>query len=232
MRRQIALQNVHYTSSMIIDDLVYTFRRSKRAKRLSLRIDADKGLEIVLPRGTTESHGLHFLKQNYEWVRRHYQPPNYQLIKELDLQCINHRVDIRYLPSAAKQVRLSNPLPEVLILSGPIKDARCCQPQLNRWLKRQATLHLLPMLTELSNETGLIYRQAAIRLQRGRWGSCSAEGDISLNARLLLKPYEFVRYVLIHELCHLKELNHSPRFWKLVASFVPDYQRIKQLADS
>ena len=214
---------------MSINDLVYSFRHSKRAKRLGLRIDREKGLEIILPPGCTESHGLRFLKQQHEWVRKNYQPPDYQLLKELNLQCINQKIIIRYLPSTANQVRLRNPLPDVLIVSGPIKDARCCQSKLNCWLKKKAKQTLLPILVELSEQTGLVYRTASIRLQRSRWGSCSAEGDISLNARLLYQPYEFVRYVLIHELCHLQELNHSPRFWQLVASFVPNYRQLKRM---
>ena len=217
---------------MNIDEIVYTFRRSKRAKRLSLRIDQEKGLEIVLPYGCSESRGLCFLKQHREWVTKNYQSPDHQLLKQLEFPCIEQTIAIRYLQSTTKHVRLSNPLPDVLIFSGPIKDARCCQPKLNRWLKQKAEQHLLPLLAELSEQTGLVYHSASIRLQRGRWGSCSAKGDISLNARLLYKPYEFVRYVLIHELCHLEELNHSPRFWRLVESFVPDYHHLKQLTSS
>lgn len=209
---------------MTLDDIAYTIRHSSRAKRISLRIDRDNGLEIVLPKGCRDEQGLQFLHERQHWVLRHYQQPDYQLISKIDLVCLDKQIAVRYLPTDTKHVRLSQPLDDVLIFSGPIRDRRCCQAKLDRWLKSTAQAYLLPLLKTLSEETGLIYRHASVRLQRSRWGSCSANGDISLNARLLYKPYQAVRYVLIHELCHLRELNHSAKFWRLVAKYEPEYE--------
>jgi predicted metal-dependent hydrolase len=80
----------------------------------------------------------------------------------------------------------------------------------------------LRWLDELSAEHRLPYAKASIRQQRTRWGSCSRHGTISLNARLLFLPPVLVDYVLLHELCHTKELNHSPRFWALLGSQDPE----------
>jgi hypothetical protein len=113
-----------------------------------------------------------------------------------------------------------------LLISGDIDDERMCRAALGRWLMRQAHKHLVPSFVSLSRELGLPYTRMLIRRQKTRWGSCSRNGTISLNAKLLFLAPETVDYVMIHELCHRVELNHSPRFWRLVERHCPDYRRI------
>jgi predicted metal-dependent hydrolase len=93
-----------------------------------------------------------------------------------------------------------------------------------RALVARARRELPPRLLELASAHGLAVSRISIRNQRWRWGSCSRTGHICLNWRLVTMP-EWVRdYVLIHELMHLKRMDHSPRFWKLVAAACPAYQ--------
>ena len=81
-------------------------------------------------------------------------------------------------------------------------------------------------LAKVAAEDGFRYARAQIRRQRTRWGSCSASGTISLNVCLLFLRPQVVRYLLVHELCHTRHMNHSKRFWALVASFEPDYRAL------
>jgi predicted metal-dependent hydrolase len=88
-------------------------------------------------------------------------------------------------------------------------------------LRRRAAIELPPQLMALAARHGIAVERVSIRNQRGRWGSCSSRGGITLNWRLALAP-EFVReYVMLHELMHRHEMNHSPRFWRLVAAVCP-----------
>jgi predicted metal-dependent hydrolase len=89
---------------------------------------------------------------------------------------------------------------------------------------RQAHEILVPWLGEISREIGIPFTRTAIRKQKSRWGSCSRIGTISLNAKLLFIDPDLVRYILIHELCHIREMNHSPRFWRLVAAYYQPYK--------
>lgn len=113
-----------------------------------------------------------------------------------------------------------------LLISGAVENERACRAALGRWLLRQAQQHMVPGLQRTSRELGLPFKRALIRRQKTRWGSCSRNGTISLNAKLLFLSPETVHYVMVHELCHRVELNHSPRFWRLVERYCPDYRRI------
>ena len=214
----------------------YTIRRSKRAKRISMRIIPDQGLELVLPEGVSERAGLRFLKAHRGWIAEHaemlmpeaiaLEQQRYRLVETIQLRCVNELYPVRYLQVSTGKVKLACE-DQVLIFSGKIKDMRDCEDALKDWLKHKARLHLIPLLDRLSELTGLQHRGVSIRYQQTRWGSCSEKGDISLNARLLYQPRDVVRYVLIHELCHLQEMNHSRAFWRLVERFEPQYRLLR-----
>ena len=101
-------------------------------------------------------------------------------------------------------------------------------PAPNReWLSR-ARRELVPRVGELAYQHGLRVQRVSIRRQRSRWGSCSRRGSISLNWRLVHAPAHVRDYVIIHELMHLREMNHSPRFWAHVDAACPDRETAEQ----
>ncbi len=95
-------------------------------------------------------------------------------------------------------------------------------------LRERARKELPPRLLEMAAQHGLTVTGVSIRNQRTRWGSCGRDGKISLNWRLVLMPPPVRDYVLIHELMHLRRLDHSPAYWKLVAAACPDYRDARQ----
>ncbi|GAA5138995.1 M48 family metallopeptidase [Thalassotalea piscium] len=121
--------------------------------------------------------------------------------------------------------------PESMSTAALITDAPMRQrlkKLLERWLKCQAQQYLIPRTENLAKQTLLIPKNITIRQYKARWGSCNSLGNVQFNYLLMMAPKWVVDYVIVHELCHLKHLNHSPKFWSLVAQYSPNYLLAKQ----
>ena len=105
-----------------------------------------------------------------------------------------------------------------------VKDPADVRAEIERDLRLLARERLVPRLLELAAQHGLTVARVTIRNQRSRWGSCSRAKAIALNFRLVQMPPDVCEYVLIHELMHLRQQNHGPRFWALVEQACPDYR--------
>ena len=97
-----------------------------------------------------------------------------------------------------------------------------------RAMAEETRRFLPPLLDQYSRAIGVRPSRMTVRSQKTRWGSCSSQGGLNFNCLLALTPDNIRRYVVIHELCHLREMNHSPAFWNLVASQMPDYRKAKE----
>lgn len=95
-------------------------------------------------------------------------------------------------------------------------------------LRRQARQILSAKTAVFAQQLGVSYDRIFIRSQRTRWGSCSGKGNLNFNCLLMLTPEPVQDYVVVHELCHLRQMNHSPAFWCLVESILPDYRKQRQ----
>ena len=95
-------------------------------------------------------------------------------------------------------------------------------------LADQALVYFPPRVKEYADKMGVTYGRITIRNQKTRWGSCSSVGNLNFNCLLMLIPEEVRDYVIIHELCHRKEMNHSPKFWAEVGKYCPDYKTMEK----
>lgn len=205
----------------------YFHRRSKRARHIRFTFTAENGLEIITPTHFNVQMLPELLNKNRTWIEKHWQEPApKKLPTEFHLQAIHQIWQIHYHIGSQLAVRLSNSKSEkTLVLQGPDKAQHYWQPLLHEWFKRIARHYLGKQLGELSLQTGWTFKSLAIRKQKTRWGSCSKQKRISLNYHLLFLPPHLVRYVLLHELAHTQRLDHSERFWQLLAQHDPLYQK-------
>ena len=214
-------------------------RESRRARYLTLRLLPPHTLELVVPRGTRAADINAFVLEHRAWIeeaRRELaaaRPLRHEgLPATVDLRAVGRqwRVEYRHAPGAPLRLR---EVASVLEVSTPQDDRRGADRALRSWLLDEADYHLVPWLKREAQAVGHRPARVQVRLQRTRWGSCSNSGTVSLNAALLFLEPALVRYLFIHELCHLIALNHSRKFWSAVARHEPDYEALdRRLTDA
>ena len=201
----------------------YILRISEKAKHVRFQVSVEKGLEIVVPKRFSASRVPSLVEKNSQWIERAFQKakafqglidpmPVWQMPEVITSLALDLTWRVLTRRDDMKSVVVRETSATTLVMHGATDDAAACQTALKDWLTHKAEEHLIPWLKRVSDETGLSYSAVSIRQQQTRWGSCSSRRLISLNARLLFLSPDLVTYVLVHELCHTKHLNHSPRF--------------------
>jgi len=220
------------------DDLEWSLRVSRRARYARLRIMPFGGLEVVIPYRFPRNQVAALVAQHADWARaqlaRQAQLRDaIQLPPALSLAFDNSLTPIHYSGATHPSQGDLFGARDGEAIEIQARAQRAIIAQLRQWIRRRARQLLPPLLARVSRQTGLGYRQVSIRSQKTRWGSCSSRGNISLNDQLLFLPQDAVEYLMIHELCHTRHLNHSPAFWALVQTHCADYRRHeKRLSDS
>ncbi|MGM0594119.1 MAG: M48 family metallopeptidase [Pseudomonadota bacterium] len=204
-------------------------RASRRARHVRLRLLPGGGVELVVPHGFDRRAIPAILDRHEPWVVQQLLHCRHSVVpqaapppEQIALAALGEQWRVEYLPDDTGRYGCRAVGARGLRVSG----GQHWQPALKRWLSRRAKEQLLPWLEQVSQQTGLAYSGASVRGQRSRWGSCSSRGRINLNYGLLFLAPELVRYLFIHELCHTRHMNHSPRYWRLVASHEPGYREL------
>jgi predicted metal-dependent hydrolase len=217
----------------------YRVRVSPRGRNVRLRVTVRHGLEVVIPRSydpekipsilERKKHWIHAALERAESHRKFFEPaPSWMVPSAIALPAIAKTWHVTARATEATSVVVRELGNNTLLVFGRIEDERLCRAALTRWLMRQTREHLVPRLEQLSNHLGLRYKRTFVKRPKTRWASCSRNRAISLNAKLLFLPPELVDYALIHELCHLAEMNHSKRFWTLVAQHCPNFRKLDE----
>lgn len=222
----------------------YTIRRSARAKNVRLKVTRTHGLEIVVPETFNLKWLPPILEKRDAWIRK--AAKKLDVLCEADAECsliperialrsLGEEFDVVLLPQSDINTRLIDAekiirMPcgmlalewgkQVLLPEDSHEDAQA--ELLRLWLLRSGRERLDTLFSKEAEQVGISYSKVQVRMQKSRWGSCSYNGTISLNARLLLLPVEMTRYIFIHELAHRKHLNHSAAYWQYLTSLEPE----------
>ncbi|HSO99766.1 MAG TPA: SprT family zinc-dependent metalloprotease [Solirubrobacteraceae bacterium] len=211
------------TLSPAVSTIAYRIRRSSRARRVRVTVDPAHGVEVVLPARAPERAADAAVIELRPWIERRVAE-----IERLREQIAARGDTVPYLGSQLRLVPQAGRTrvgwrPELDELLVPL-DAAERRAALERWYRRRARVEVTARLDAAGAAAGLHYRGLTVRAQKTRWASCSREGAMSFNWRLLLAPEPVLDYVVWHEVCHLKVMDHSPRFWALVARWCPGYR--------
>ena len=215
----------------------YTVRVHHRAKRLLLKITPFGEIQVVVPKRFNKRLVPEFIATHRDWIeknlakiaQRHFSDPDgYAVIPtEIPLRAVNITVTVvrEDRPDADVALHFDRESNTIYLYE---KNDDIAGKLLQQWLNATAKDILLPWLQGVSDELRLPFQKGSVRLQRSRWGSCSAMRHIHLNHNLLFIPPPLVRYLFIHELCHTRHMDHSPAYWHLVSSIEPQYQRLER----
>ena len=200
-------------------EIPYRVRRSPRARQVRVSVGAGGEVEVILPRRAPERAAAQAVRELRPWIERRQRTMERAAAEVArphgTVPYLGH--DLRLVPQPGRE-RVHRRGQQLLV---PAREAR---PALERWYRRAARTEIAPRLDAATARAGSEYAGLTIRGQRTRWASCSTSGQMSFNWRLLLAPEEVLDYVVEHEVCHLELMDHSPRFWALLESRVPDWR--------
>lgn len=231
--------------TITLDDetLSFTLLRVPRRKHVHLVINDDARLEVRAPWRYSLEKACGVVREHQDWVMRKVRAARERtaerpdLVHGAELPFLDERLQLRI--DFQPQMKLFHALPDDPQPAAPFARVRRDGDKLHvhatslrrdevrglleRWYVRQAKSVLPKRLFELADRMQLYPQRVTVRAQRTRWGSCSSRGAINVNWRLVLLPLALADYVLIHELCHLRHLDHSAAFWDMVGQEIPDY---------
>ena len=207
------------------ESLTVRVRESEQAKTTRIIVGPRRPLEVIVPQGTADAEVDEFLDEKRTWVERKVadaraiaaRPPRLGL----------NRAGVVWLAGAEVPIERSSERRSLATL----RDGRLLvagaddgvPAAIERWYRREARRRVAEVAAREAARLGLVYRAIGIRDPRTRWGSCSSKANLSFSWRLAAAPPEILEYVVVHELCHLREASHQKPFWRLLESARPGW---------
>ncbi|MDN3652043.1 SprT family zinc-dependent metalloprotease [Thalassotalea ponticola] len=217
-----------------MNDIAYQLIKSARRKTISLQVKQGQ-VRVLAPQGVSDDYIHQLVIAKGEWLRQkialqgQYQAPrrNYQSGQLFYYGGAPLRLSVT-TGSALQVTVIGDQLQLTLTANHTCSTEQQVKSQLHQWYKKQAQQQLLERIKIWQQATGLVADKVTVRYFKTRWGSCDASGHVKLNWLLVMAPSWVQDYVVIHELCHLKHLNHSRQFWQLVNQFYQPIEDAKQ----
>lgn len=209
-----------------------TIKYTARRGSIAFQVYAE-GVKVLAPKGTPKRELDKMLAERAEWMEQSWESAKQKTQQQRRLYqtgepfpFLGNDYPISIIKTDRAHVELDS---GELCVDLPVTDSRDIDIQseelVSQWLQQQAQDYLPLQLEKWVEITGWRPSSLKIRDYKSRWGSCDRLGRLTLNNRLMMAPEAIIDYVIIHELAHLRELNHSPRFWTLVEQHCPDYKK-------
>lgn len=214
-------------------DLQVEVRRRPRQRNMNLSVKSDGRIRVSCNRSMAVRDIAVFVRSCEDFIARRKkqiqqvesQFPLKNFLSGEEFLYLGERLPLDVIWSWHRRARVEHPL-EMLAPVSSTKTER--QKALVSFYRREAKRWLHSRVDFWGRIMNLPARALTVRGQRTLWGSCTVEGNVSLNWKLMCAPPEVIDYVVVHELAHIQERNHSPRFWLLVAEYMPEYKRLRQ----
>ncbi len=214
----------------------YKLVKSKRAKHARLQIGISKGLEVILPfKAVRKINPEELIKSKRAWILKHLD--NLERLNEKFFY-LGREIFIKEEVSIGSTEKNKNTAigenytvdfnNDTLCITYSMNNSYDKKNIYNQWIFEIAKNYLTDRVRQLADRYGFVYKDVKVKDHISRWGSCSSKNALSFNSKLMYFNNQAIDYVIIHELCHLREMNHSKKFWSLVESLMPDYRVYKK----
>lgn len=208
-------------------------RKNKLARSVKLSVGVDGNLRASIPYYSPEFAVRRLVNGNRDEIRKmlatHNAKNSYQ---DGDLIGKTHTLFLRKF--SGEEIKISNEgnqilvqIPQELAFENPLVQSEI-RKTVSKILRKQAKAYLPRRIDFLAEKYGFSFEKLRFSHTGTRWGSCSSSGTISLNIALMNLPHHLIDYVIIHELCHTRQMNHSSKFWQEVEKYCPDYKKYVQ----
>ena len=214
------------------NNIAIDIKRTQRRKSISITI-ADNRVKIAVPYHLPQDQIDKLLKKKSKWIKEKlFVQSQIQTARKKDYVSgedflyLGRHYRLKVLLGKKYLVELKNGYLTVYV-KDKSKTAKT-KRLIKQWYLKQASIYLIKKTEQLASTLSLTFNFSKVREYKSRWGSCSTSGNIFYNWRLVMAPPKIIQYVVFHELMHLKEHNHSPKFWKMLRSAYPDLDTAKQ----
>ena len=220
MKKQQKLPSESIILNKLGHNIKIPVRYSSRAKRISIRVNHN-GAELILPNKHYNA-GYRFLLSKESWVRQKLQNAiKHEPIDDKTIPIFGEIYSLQHIEANYCNVLIKQNLVEVYSNIPHDKSI------LIKFLRDKLLLEVTKLVDFFSAKHGLSFSKIRIMNNKNKWGSCSSKGVLSFNWRLIFAPKEILEYLVVHEMCHIIEMNHSIRFWNLVDTLYPNYKLAK-----
>ena len=212
-------------------DTAYTIKRSPNRKKLTITVERDRSVVVHAPESTPEETIRQVVKSKRQWIyekTKHAQkydkkphPPGKELVNGESALYLGREYQIEIISTDSTEIRFE----QRFLIPASLVDER--RGILRNWYINRAKERILPKVKSLAVTLGVELANAKIVDNRFRWGSCTPKDNVNLNWRLIKAPMFVVDYVIVHELAHLIEANHTPRFWNVVRTHAPTMEKAR-----
>lgn len=212
-------------------DLVYTIKRSSRRKKLNITVERDRSIVVHAPEEVSDEKIQQVVDSKRQWIYekinhpQKYQdpphPPGKELVSGESALYLGRQYRIELVKTGLSKIQFAQ---RFLI---PVTQAEKREETLREWYIGKAKEKIVPRVKHHARELGVNFAEIKIVDNRYRWGSCTVKNNVNFNWRLIKAPMFVIDYVIIHELAHLIEPNHTPRFWNIVRAQSPTVEKAK-----
>ena len=209
-------------------------RKTDRKKSASIHLDGNL-VRVTVPKSLSDNRIRDLIQKRTLWIKTKLNQQSQRLVpkpKEYvsgeTILYLGRNYRLKVLRENKVSIKMKNGYLVATVLQNDTDPQKTIKSLLEDWYQKHAEMRLKEKTKRFSKLIGVVPKSIAVKNYKSRWGSCSSKAELTYNWRIILAPHHIVDYVVVHELCHLLEYNHSSKYWKHVERHIPNYKEKRE----